>query len=99
MLVRVVAMEWLGLLLGLEDSKAEFHRTATITERDIRPISLTDDIRLGQPVYSVRHVVCDSNSLHQGFQRLEHLVRFISCPCHFSPRFGKVGVVFLLRYE
>jgi len=67
MLVRVVAMEWLGLFFGFENSKAEFHRTATITERDIRPISLTDDIRLGQPVYSVRHVVCDSNSLHQGF--------------------------------
>lgn len=99
MLVRVVAMEWLGLFFGFENSKAEFHRTATITERDIRPISLTDNIRLGQPVYSVRHVVCDSNSLHQGFQRLEHLVRFISRPRHFSERFGEVGVVFLLWYE
>ena len=67
MFAGVVAMEWLGFFLGFEDSKAQFHRTATIAERDIGPIGFTKDIRLGQPIYSIRHVARHGNSLHQGF--------------------------------
>ncbi len=66
-LVWVVAVKRLGLLLRFENSQDAFHRTATVAERDIGPIGFTDDIRLGQPIYSVRHVARHGNSLHQGF--------------------------------